>query len=277
MCTLALEALLEADEDSLVGCLTFVSALEEESTGNGTLASIRAGIVADAVLLPEPTALELLVSGVGVLWVDVEVDGVAVHAGGDEVGVNAIEAALPLIAALQQLERELNEDGSDGVRYAVNIGSLTSGDWPSSLPASARLRVRIGFPREWTVDEAERLLRATLERVAAADRWLARRPPRISRSGLAAQGYAVPADAPIVSALKDAHRRAHGTVPAIVASSATTDARFYCHEAAIPAICYGPRARGIHGIDEAVELASIVAGAQTLTRFLRDWFSGGAE
>src|SRR5438445_11646333 len=40
MCTLALEALGPVD-----GRLAFVSALEEECTGNGTLASLRAGIV----------------------------------------------------------------------------------------------------------------------------------------------------------------------------------------------------------------------------------------
>src|SRR5207237_4700480 len=248
--------------------------LEEECTGNGTLASVRAGIVADAVLLPEPTALDVLTSGVGVLWSDVEIAGLAVHAGGDEAGVNAIEAALPLVAALQELERELNEEQrDDGVRYRVNIGELSGGDWPSSVPASARLRVRVGFPREWTVGEAERRLCATLERAAAADRWLARRPPRITRSGLAARGYAVSPDEPVVARLLAAHRDAHGTTPVIVSSSATTDARFYGDELGIPAVCYGPRARSIHGIDEAVEIASIVAGARTVARFLRDWLA----
>ena len=53
----------------------------------------------------------------------------------------------------------------------------------------------------------------------------------------------------------------------------TTDARFYLNEVGCPALCYGPTARHIHGIDEAVELASIVAGARTLARFIADWFA----
>ena len=56
--------------------------------------------------------------------------------------------------------------------------------------------------------------------------------------------------------------------------ASTTDARHYLNELALPALCYGPRVRNIHGVDEAVELASIVAGARTLTRFIPAFLSG---
>ena len=36
------------------------------------------------------------------------------------------------------------------------------------------------------------------------------------------------------------------------------------------------RARNIHGVDEYVELDSIVAGARTLARFLADWYQPGS-
>ena len=42
-----------------------------------------------------------------------------------------------------------------------------------------------------------------------------------------------------------------------------------------PALAYGPTARNIHGADEAVELASIVAGARTLARFIARYFAAG--
>jgi len=51
----------------------------------------------------------------------------------------------------------------------------------------------------------------------------------------------------------------------------TTDARIYRNRYDLPAICYGPVTTRIHGIDEAVELSSIVAGARTLARFLISW------
>jgi acetylornithine deacetylase/succinyl-diaminopimelate desuccinylase-like protein len=43
----------------------------------------------------------------------------------------------------------------------------------------------------------------------------------------------------------------------------------------IPAVAYGPRARNIHAADESVELASIVAGARTLARFLAGYYAAG--
>jgi acetylornithine deacetylase len=51
----------------------------------------------------------------------------------------------------------------------------------------------------------------------------------------------------------------------------TTDARSYLLQGGVPAVCYGPRSVRIHGIDEAVELASIIEGARVLARFIAAW------
>src|SRR4051812_47875711 len=71
MAVLALRALQRTAPEALDGELTLVSAIEEECGGNGALAALLAGATADAVLLPEPTDLQLLVGGVGVLWCEV--------------------------------------------------------------------------------------------------------------------------------------------------------------------------------------------------------------
>jgi acetylornithine deacetylase len=71
-----------------------------------------------------------------------------------------------------------------------------------------------------------------------------------------------------VRALADAHESVHARRPQAFRLASTTDARHYRNEFDLPALCYGPRVRDIHGVDEAVELASIVAGARTLTRFI---------
>jgi acetylornithine deacetylase len=57
----------------------------------------------------------------------------------------------------------------------------------------------------------------------------------------------------------------------------TTDARFYLNQFSVPAVCYGPRAVDIHGIDERVELQSIVDGAKTLARFIVDYYRAPAR
>jgi acetylornithine deacetylase len=258
MATLAVEALLEADPAAIAGPLSFVSVIEEECTGNGTLATAHAGVLADAVVLPECTGLELLLSGIGILWVELELRGRAAHAHTGK-GVNAIEAALPLIEALHDLERELNE-GAEGGPFVTNVGTFTGGDWQSSVPALATVGVRVGFPPPLTPAEAA-------ERVTAAvgDR------ARIRFNGFRAEPYALPPDHELARAVARAHESVLGSPPGAMPGTATTDARFYLNQFGVPALCYGPRARDIHGIDEAVELQSIVDGARVLARFVRDW------
>lgn len=68
--------------------------------------------------------------------------------------------------------------------------------------------------------------------------------------------------------------RSTAPCPAATAIGSTTDARYYRNLLNIPTVAYGPRTRYLYGVDEAVELASIVAGARTLTRFLADWLGG---
>jgi acetylornithine deacetylase len=61
----------------------------------------------------------------------------------------------------------------------------------------------------------------------------------------------------------------------VTGTAGTTDARFYRNQLGIPALCYGPRVRNMHAADERVELASIIAGARTLARFLGSWGARG--
>jgi len=75
--------------------------------------------------------------------------------------------------------------------------------------------------------------------------------------------------------MADAHASAHGTAPRRMVLGSTTDARYYLNQFDVPALAYGPVARNIHAVDEAVELASIVRGAQTLARFIAGFFAAG--
>lgn len=275
MGALALRAILDVAPAVLAAPVSFLAAIEEECTGNGTIAAAAAGVTADAVVLLEPTNLDLLLGGVGILWLQVEVLGRAAHAEAAGRAVNAIEAALPVIAAMRALEVELNSIGDariEGERaFSVNIGRIDGGDWPSSVPSLARIDVRIGYPMGWTPEQAEARARAHIGRLTATDPWLARHPPTIRQIGFRARGYDLPATHPLARMMAAAHRDAHGSEPAAVVLSSTTDARTYLNDFRIPALCYGPRTDRIHAVDEGVELASIVDGARTLARFLLDW------
>jgi acetylornithine deacetylase len=151
--------------------------------------------------------------------------------------------------------------------------NVLAGDWASSVPARARVGVRVGYPRRWTANEAFDQVRKAVLRAAAADPWLAGHPPVLRQTGFRAQGYLLRHDHPLVTAVADAHAGAHGDRPAHRVLGSTTDARYYLNQFGRPALAYGPTARNIHAPDEAVELASIVRGARTLARFIASFFA----
>jgi acetylornithine deacetylase len=277
---LAVAALQAAMPGALSGELSFLSVIEEECTGNGTYAAGRAGVLGDAVVLLEPTGLDLLLGGVGILWAEIVLDGVPAHAEAADRAVNPVHSVPAILRGLAALEEELNAVADPAFSEVarpcnVNVGRVVAGDWASSVPARMVMQVRAAFPRGWTADQAFARLSAAVQAAAAADPWLAAHPPRLRQSGFRAEGYLLAQDHPLATAMAAAHTAAHGTVPRGVVLGSTTDARYYLNQFGRPALCYGPLARNIHAADEAVELASIVAGARSLARFMAGYFTAG--
>ena len=277
---LALRALRDVAPDLFAQRrLGLLAVIEEECTGNGALwAAAEQQALADAVVLLEPTDLGLLLGGVGVLWVDVEVRGRAAHAESAHLAANPVDLGMEVVAGLRAwcagLVDAVPDPGLAGITspYNLNIGGVSAGDWHSSVPASATFRLRVGFPRAWTATEAEQQVRAEVGRLADADARFPSRPSVVA-SGLRARGYVLAESHELVTAMSDAHLDAHGVRPATFSLGSTTDARTYVNDFGVPALCFGAVAHDIHGVDESVELASIVAGARTLARFLLTRFA----
>jgi len=267
--------------DVISGELGFVSVIEEECTGNGTLAAASAGALGDAVVLLEPTNQEVLLGGVGVLWLEIGIAGIPAHAEAADRAVNPIKSIPVILDALSRLETHMRETVADpafsGVQspYNINVGTVRAGDWASSVPGRAVMRVRVGFPRVWTPDQALGNVTAAIEAAAIADPWLSSHPPSIREVGFRAEGFLLRRDHPLAEAIARAHALAHGTPPPRSVLGATMDARYYLNQFGRPALAYGPTARNIHAADEAVEVASIVAGARTLARFIAGYFADG--
>jgi acetylornithine deacetylase len=249
------------------------SVVEEECTGNGALQCVLAGRAADAVIVTEPTGLTIQSSQVGVLWFQVVVRGRPAHAGHAPVGRNAIEGSFPIISALRALEAELNAAPPppyDVYEHPINlnIGMIRGGDWPSSVAAESVLHCRVALYPGAGVDELKTKIE---DRVAGASAGLEGFEARVAYDGFACQGYTLDPDSPLIAALGDASEHAIGARPALIASTATTDARSFALYAGTPAVCFGPHAESIHGVDERVSLRSVVQSAQTLALFIDGW------
>jgi acetylornithine deacetylase len=270
MATLALDALRTALPSALERPLGMLSVIEEECTGNGTLSALRQGVSADVVILTEPTDLDLLIGGTGIVWVDVTIQGAGGHAEVADRVEHPLDAGLRLVSALEDVGRHVAREHHDAAfdlikePYNVNVGLVRAGDWRSSVASVVRLGVRFGHPRAWTTDEAVDVISAAVAKAIPGDDVQV----TLSTTGFRAQGYLLDEASSLVRDLQAAHAATHGSTPATRVGGSTTDARFYLNQAGVPALCYGPVARNIHGVNESVNLASIVTGAKTLAHFI---------
>ena len=104
---LAAEALAEACPD-LPGDLVFSSVIEEEHGGNGMWSVLRTGYTADATLVGEPTGLDIVHAGTGVVWARLTARGAAGHSAYSG-GNGPFDELAHAVAALRALEAAANQ------------------------------------------------------------------------------------------------------------------------------------------------------------------------
>ncbi|MBS3022549.1 ArgE/DapE family deacylase [Acidiphilium multivorum] len=273
----ALDALRRAGFQP-AGTVHVESVVEEESTGNGALMTHLRGYRADAALIPEPQDERLVRANVGVLWFEIEVRGAPAHVRAMAEGANAIDAAYRIIADLRGLEAEWNARKGGHPHFAaephpinLNLGRIEGGDWASSVPSRCRLSCRISLYPGTRAGDAAREIEARIAAFAATDPMLAAHPPRVSFNGFFAEGYVLEPGSAAEAALADAHAAATGAPLGTMMTGAYLDARVHALYDRIPALCYGPVSRGIHGIDEAVDLASVRRVTKAIALFVAQW------
>jgi acetylornithine deacetylase len=254
------------------------SVVEEESTGNGALMAHLRGYRADAALIPEPEDEKIVRANVGVLWFQVEVQGHPVHVREMGSGTNAIDAAYRVIGALRKLEGKWNEDKAGRPHFEteahpinLNVGRIEGGDWASSVPGWCRIDCRISIYPGTDAQSAAREIEQAVSAFARADAYLANNPPRITFNGFFAEGFVLEPGSEAEAVLGRAHQTAVGTPLQSFMTAGYLDARVHALYDRIPALCYGPTARNIHGSDECVDLASVQRITAAMALFIAEW------
>ncbi|HEY8567043.1 MAG TPA: ArgE/DapE family deacylase [Beijerinckiaceae bacterium] len=254
------------------------SVVEEESTGNGALMTHLRGYRADAVLIPEPEDEKLVRANTGVLWFQVEVRGRPVHVREMGEGANAIDAAYRVIGALRRLEAAWNERKADREHFAdethpinLNIGKIEGGDWASSVPAWCRIDCRIAIYPGETAKAAAAEIEAAVAGFARTDPYLANSPPLVRVNGFTAEGYVLEPGSEAEAALGRAHQAAAGQPLQSFMTAGYLDTRVYALYDRVPALCYGPISKDIHGFDERVSLSSLKRITTAMALFVAEW------
>ena len=88
----------------LPGDVVITSVCDEEGGGNGSMQAVMRGLKADGVVNCEGSSDELILAHMGWVFFKVDFEGKACHSGGKKNGVSAIDKAIKVIQALNEME-----------------------------------------------------------------------------------------------------------------------------------------------------------------------------
>lgn len=253
----------------LAGTLALHSVAGEEDGGLGAWSTLRRGHRGDAAVILEPTGGTVHTANAGALTFRIEVSGRAAHGAARDLGVSAFEAFWPIHLALRELETERNADPDVRLRehqlpYSLSIGTVSAGNWASSVPdrlvADGRYGVLIGE----TSAAARKVLEERVALACADDPWLADHPATVSWSGGQFGSGAMPSGHPLLGWVQTAAAQVRGSTPPERAAAYGSDLRLYAAEA-IPTVHFGPgHGRYAHTVTEQVEMSDLLSTARAL-------------
>jgi len=260
------------------GDLLLQCVIGEETGGVGTLAAILRGYRADAAIVLEPTELSIGPVAAGALSFRLQVPGRAAHGALRAEGVSAVEKFQRLSDALTELERARHT----GFRHPayppgalvapLSIGTVRAGDWPSTVPDRLIAEGRYGVLPGESPAAARRQFEAALRAAADADPWLREQRPTVEWIEGQFEPAATDRDAPIVAALRAAHRSVLGSDPEVRGVSYGSDLRLLTNVARIPAVLYGPGdVRLAHAANEHIAIAEVMTAAKVVALATADW------
>lgn len=147
--------------------LLFASVIEDEDSGNGSLACMEAGFWTDhAIVLDGTWPFRAIDSHLGQLWLHFEVPGVAAPSCSWARAVNPIDLAFQKIAGLRAWVDEQNRRMPQWLEIAnpffLSIGEFHSGSWAGSVPERAQVSLQMGFPPPWTPESIAAVAREHL-------------------------------------------------------------------------------------------------------------------
>lgn len=258
------------------GPVIIETVIEEECSGNGTLACFYAGYDGEAVLIPEPFGPTILTHQVGVLWFKVIVPGISKHVLEATLGVNAIEKCFVLIQALRDLEAEMNKEVHPAFQQInhpinLNIGIIRGGNWPSTVPSNAEFHCRLSYFPGRTFEEIKQIIIEAIQTSSSKDPWLSQNPPKIQFYGFRSDGFSLKRTLPAFKLLDNCYKDLTGKDVEDYVATCTTDLRVFNLYGKGQATCFGPIAKNIHGVNECVDINSIILVAKTYALFISRW------
>lgn len=278
---IALECLIELNIE-LRGDVILESVVNEEHSGNGTLACVARGITADAAIITEPTKNHIRLGNAGGVYWGVKVKGRskptgARWAGRKQEGISAIEKIPRVIDQLLALERELNLKSRhpqmpDQNTFSLVMGRINGGHYDTVSASECVLNGSAYFGSEiGSVTAVMKYIRNAVSEAGKQDGWLADVPPEVFFLHHDDPSD-IKATEPIVQTLAAAAKKVAGQKPPQYRGTAACDMRHLINQGKIPTTVFGPGwGDRVHSPDEFMPLDALVPAIKTLALTIYEW------
>lgn len=243
------------------GRIVIAAVIDEEYASLGADALVTRW-KADLAVVTEPTDLKIGVAHKGFAWLDVETRGRAAHGSRPRDGRDAIVRMGRVLQRLEALDRELQSRPPHPLigTASLHASIITGGRELSSYPDRCVLRMERRTVTGESGEDAAKELHGILASLASEDREFEAE----ARLTFARPAYEIPAGHPLPGAIADA-LASEGLPAETVGMSFWTDAAVL-GSAGIPTVLFGPGGAGLHGREEYVIVADVIACRDVLAR-----------
>jgi acetylornithine deacetylase/succinyl-diaminopimelate desuccinylase len=247
----------------LEGDLFFTGVINEELKSEGSEDIVLNGPKADAVIVGEPSELNISAGHRGLEWIEIEVIGRAAHGGRPHLGINAISK---MAAFIRKLEVELPPRLKARTHPLMgppifNLGVIQGGMQPSSVADRCILQV----DRRLTPGETWQSVFAELEQIIGLCRAedpefkavLRRIPDNMATMDHLPMEF--PLSHPLKGILDLSVEEVTGRKPDLTCCTGWTDAALFANQGGTPALVLGPGTIAVaHGAEEHCPAEQIV-------------------
>jgi len=275
--TMALQAIVKSDI-KLKGDVILEYTVDEELSGNGTLAALMRGYTADAGISGETSSMRVQPACIGRIWYEIHVKGKPAGIQTQWEGVNAIDKGYLVVKAVAEFQEKrmgfVTHPLYPNIRETIPclVGVFQAGSYPSAFPDSCLLKGSMATVPGEDSDDVKKEFIEHLKSSTASDPWMKTNPISVKYTGYFAEPSEIPVNHPVVESLKSAYQTALGVQPTISGRTGAADIRFLNKYGHTPTVIFGPGPTDqMHATNEYVRVNDLIAATKVYALTILDW------
>ena len=266
----------------LKGDVVLEYTVDEELSGNGTLAAIIRGYKADAGISGETSSLAVQPASIGRIWFDIHVKGKPAGVQRKWEGVNAIEKGYKIVKAVSDFEEIRMSHVRHPLYPNINetipclVGVFNAGSYPSALADTCLLQGSMATVPGEDSDLVKQRFVEHIRTVAITDPWLRDSIPTVKFTGYFAEPSEIPIDHNIVKTVSKSYEEVVRSKPIISGRTGAADIRFLNRYGETPTVIFGPGPTDqMHATNEYARIDDLITATKIYALTILEWCGHG--